>query len=558
MTEDFDRQLRKNIRVAEIVKSQLEQIPKDEERSVYRIVGRAFLQETTVSEQTLRRMFDVNHNGTFFLCFHELSAVYGQHLQAFFIPFFLSKTAYKYMSKCLANSCPSNPGSPWLSGKILGDHLYIPPLDASLHPLPSPNKLKNKFLLRGKTLQTINSTSPRNSKKISKNLEEKEENSKNNGGSSLPLPIDPTFGKLIALQSFKISPSNIYMDKRDHPSNASPSLSERKVQAFLDSNVPFYCSTSTRIGKSFPSGIRQDSSNIDPMESWICGIQLAAMNFQTCDEELDLNKGLFSINGSIGYILKPKILLEGRDPRHKMTICCTLEIPIIFGQYLPKAEPGKSGIVDPYVIVEIFRIPNDRFLIQFGTKMSFPLRCPELAILRICVKDFDSTSADEFIGEFSVPVQSIRQGYSHVRLNTGSQHLTGRSVILIAKRYCSTSTKAKDSTKDPEDFKIKLLEKDMSLLESAVKADITTVKADIKLLANDVASFIWTRRIIVGAIIAVFTRSIYSYSPFTFGVAPTSSDIKTNVNQPASDKSEPVFNSLDPFCNEEMLAVLTP
>ncbi|KAL7072086.1 hypothetical protein ACQ4LE_008587 [Meloidogyne hapla] len=223
-------------------------------------------------------------------------------------------------------------------------------------------------------------------------------------------------------------------------------------------------------------------------------------------------------------------------------------------------------------------------LIQFGTKMSFPLRCPELAILRICVKDFDSTSADEFIGEFSVPVQSIRQGYSHVRLNTGSQHLTGRSVILIAKRYCSTSTKAKDSTKDPEiaekivvkydikellenlekrlkehmDFKIKLLEKDMSLLESAVKADITTVKADIKLLANDVASFIWTRRIIVGAIIAVFTRSIYSYSPFTFGVAPTSSDIKTNVNQPASDKSEPVFNSLDPFCNEEMLAVLTP
>jgi len=36
------------------------------------------------------------------------------------------------------------------------------------------------------------------------------------------------------------------------------------------------------------------------------------MNFQTCDEELDINKGLFSINGSIGYILKPKILLEGR------------------------------------------------------------------------------------------------------------------------------------------------------------------------------------------------------------------------------------------------------
>ncbi|KAL7072261.1 hypothetical protein ACQ4LE_008625 [Meloidogyne hapla] len=329
--------------------------------------------------------------------------------------------------------------------QILGDHLYIPPLDASLHPLPSPNKLKNKFLLRGKTLQTINSTSPRNSKKISKNLEEKEENSKNNRGSSPPLPIDPNFGKLIALPSFKISPSNIYMDIRDHPSNASPSLSERKVQAFLDSNVPLSTYTSTRIVKSFPSGIRQDSSNIDPMESWICGIQLAAMNFQTCDEELDINKGLFSINGSIGYILKPKILLEGRDPRHKTTICCTLEIAIICGQYLPKAEPGKSGIVDPYVSVEIFGIPNDRCKLNtkpvynngfnpvWNENMSFSLRCPELAILRICVKDFDSTSADEFIGEFSVPVQSIRQGYSHVRLNTGSQHLTDEAASLFLR-----------------------------------------------------------------------------------------------------------------------------
>ena len=35
--------------MAEIVKSQLEQLPKNEDRAVYRIVGRAFLQETTAS-----------------------------------------------------------------------------------------------------------------------------------------------------------------------------------------------------------------------------------------------------------------------------------------------------------------------------------------------------------------------------------------------------------------------------------------------------------------------------------------------------------------------------
>uniref|UniRef100_A0A915LXA0 Phosphoinositide phospholipase C n=1 Tax=Meloidogyne javanica TaxID=6303 RepID=A0A915LXA0_MELJA len=335
--------------------------------------------------------------------------------------------------------------------QILGEHLYIPPLNASIHSLPSPNFLKNKILLRGKTLQTFtnsSTTSSRNSlskKKNSKNLEEFKREGSEKSNSSPQLLIDPNFGKLIALPSFKISPNNIFMDIKEHPSNASPSLSERKVQAFLDSNVPLATYTSTRIVKSFPSGIRQDSSNIDPMESWICGIQLAAMNFQTCDEELDINKGLFSINGSIGYILKPKILLEGRDPRHKTTICCSLEIAIICGQYLPKAEPGNSGIVDPYVSVEIFGIPNDRCKLNtkpvynngfnpvWNEKMSFQLRCPELAILRICVKDFDSTSGDEFIGEFSVPVQSIRQGYSHVRLNTGSQHNTDEAASLFIR-----------------------------------------------------------------------------------------------------------------------------
>nr|CAD2160174.1 unnamed protein product [Meloidogyne enterolobii] len=42
--------MKQNIRVAEIVKLQLEHLPKDEDRALYWIVGRAFLQETTTSE----------------------------------------------------------------------------------------------------------------------------------------------------------------------------------------------------------------------------------------------------------------------------------------------------------------------------------------------------------------------------------------------------------------------------------------------------------------------------------------------------------------------------
>lgn len=91
------------------------------------------------------------------------------------------------------------------------EHLYIPPLNASNHPLPSPNFLKNKILLRGKTLQTFtnsSTTSSRNSllskKKNSKNLEEFKREGSEKSNSSPQLLIDPNFGKLIALPSFKV------------------------------------------------------------------------------------------------------------------------------------------------------------------------------------------------------------------------------------------------------------------------------------------------------------------------------------------------------------------
>lgn len=66
---------------------------------------------------------------------------------------------------------------------------------------------------------------------------------------------------------------------------------------------------------------------------------------------------------------------------------------------------------DFFFLNKIFYCPQIlRFNPVWNENLKFPLYCPELAVLRMCVKDFDSTSADEFIGEFSVPVNSIRPG----------------------------------------------------------------------------------------------------------------------------------------------------
>ncbi|KAI6181026.1 Phosphoinositide phospholipase C [Aphelenchoides besseyi] len=307
---------------------------------------------------------------------------------------------------------------------ILGDKLYIPKDDAGSKPLPSPNDLKNKILLRGK-VQTETAVVDDDLDSPSGPEERKTPRS----------PTHPDLGKLIALPSTKLS-LNLYSDIQDHPYNVSPSLSEGKVESYLEAASPLVVYTTKHFVKSYPRGIRQDSSNMSPIPSFLCGIQCCAMNMQTPGEDLDLVNGLFQINGNCGYVLKPKVLRDGIDPRvyaldQPPKI---LRIAIICGQWLPKSEPGMSDVVDPYVTIEIFGVPadesksrtrairNNGFNPVWNEEFEFRVRCPELAILRFVVKDFDSTSSNDFIGEYSIQLESLRPGYSHIRLNTGHAH----------------------------------------------------------------------------------------------------------------------------------------
>lgn len=90
--------------------------------------------------------------------------------------------------------------------------LYIPPANAGSKPIPSPNELKNKILLRGKTALT-NKISPltgdlTNTITNENNQEDEHEVAPEDKKRS---PIDPYFGNLIALPSVKLS-NNLYED----------------------------------------------------------------------------------------------------------------------------------------------------------------------------------------------------------------------------------------------------------------------------------------------------------------------------------------------------------
>lgn len=42
--------------------------------------------------------------------------------------------------------------------------------------------------------------------------------------------------------------------------------------------------------------------------------------------------------------------------------------------------------------------------------LRFQVRVPELALVRFVVEDYDSTSCNDFVGQFTLPLPSMRQG----------------------------------------------------------------------------------------------------------------------------------------------------
>ncbi|EMP35169.1 1-phosphatidylinositol-4,5-bisphosphate phosphodiesterase delta-4 [Chelonia mydas] len=191
-----------------------------------------------------------------------------------------------------------------------------------------------------------------------------------------------------------------------------------------------------QLTRIYPSGLRTDSSNYDPQEMWNVGCQLVALNVQTAGAEMDLCDGLFRQNARCGYVLKPAFLRDAGtafDPDNPRSRAgggpWSLAIQVISGQQLPKVASSKaSAIVDPLVRVEIHGVPADQarretqyvdnngFNPSWGETLQFKVHVPELALVRFVVEDYDKTSRNDFVGQFTLPFASIKSGYRHVHL----------------------------------------------------------------------------------------------------------------------------------------------
>ncbi|XP_040460420.1 1-phosphatidylinositol 4,5-bisphosphate phosphodiesterase delta-4 isoform X2 [Falco naumanni] len=323
---------------------------------------------------------------------------------------------------------------------ILGEQLLTTTTDGHVpSQLPSPEELKHKILLKGKKIGRLEdmldgpgdeAPDVSDDDNGAEAEEERRRAKKDKESLAQALSDCVVYCKNVSFRGFQEARS------QSRPSEIS-SLAEAKARKLIrDAGNEFVRHNAWQLTRIYPSGMRTDSSNYSPQEMWNVGCQIVALNFQTAGMEMDLCDGLFSQNGRCGYVLKPPFMRDEETPFNPSDPNSwegpgpiTLTIQVISGQQLPKVANSKDGaIIDPLVRVEIHGVPADQarqetkyienngFNPRWDETLQFQLHVPELALVRFVVEDYDKTSRNDFVGQFTLAFANIKPGYRHIHL----------------------------------------------------------------------------------------------------------------------------------------------
>ena len=222
------------------------------------------------------------------------------------------------------------------------------------------------------------------------------------------------------------------------------SFAEGRIEKYMRKDsaaIVNFCKTN--ILRVFPSGKRIESSNFNPQMCWNHGIQMATLNFQTPDIPMQVNFAKFEQNGKCGYVLKPSVM-RGQvkfDPLTTVPIELVepykLTITLISGQQLSAEK------CSPRVEIEIFGLPADSCKFKSKTipnngvdpewheTFSSKIFLVENAIIRFSVVNDNNGN---LLGQFTMPVECIDQGYRHVPLRTAySEYIPLCTIFVYTK-----------------------------------------------------------------------------------------------------------------------------
>lgn len=249
-----------------------------------------------------------------------------------------------------------------------------------------------------------------------------------------------------------------------HPCYQCTSLNENKAKALCrKQTIPLITHTETQLMRTYPAGMRIDSSNFNPVIFWAFGIQMVALNYQTEDSALHINTAMFEQNGRCGYVLKPSVM---RDRTHMMyrrfnpwdkefdgLHSTQINLIVIAGQYVCQNNLTANVSVE----VEMIGIPVDcnkqkTKVVQrnalnpiWNESFFFQVMFRDLAFLRFSVLD---ASTNHLICQRVMPLKCLRPGYRHVRMRTPQNQPLQLSTLFVYSRTEEESVGQSESILD--------------------------------------------------------------------------------------------------------------
>jgi len=193
--------------------------------------------------------------------------------------------------------------------RIFGDKLLLP--DYNMTMWPSPNQLKNKIIIKNKKVpgSSQSVTSPVDSDSDSEDDEDEVAAQKEEHPVKQKHPKVKVAKKLSDITALGTTKFSTFSEAMKLPCYRMFSISEGKVNKLVASDCASLIKyNQNHFSRSYPHGLRFDSSNYDPTPSFISGVQMSALNTQTHCNFFRMNEFRFRENGMCGYVLKHKML----------------------------------------------------------------------------------------------------------------------------------------------------------------------------------------------------------------------------------------------------------
>ncbi|XP_026325730.1 1-phosphatidylinositol 4,5-bisphosphate phosphodiesterase epsilon-1-like [Hyposmocoma kahamanoa] len=116
-------------------------------------------------------------------------------------------------------------------------------------------------------------------------------------------------GTQLAQQSLTARGRCLNAPAAHHPCYRCSSLNEAIAKKICRKHpMALVAHTETQLVRTYPAGLRIDSSNFDPVTFWSCGVQLVALNYQTEDAAMAVNAAMYESNGCVGIVRKPRVM----------------------------------------------------------------------------------------------------------------------------------------------------------------------------------------------------------------------------------------------------------